>query len=325
MWESGPVPQWARRMTIAIVSVTLAGTSVVLAARLTGWQVGPLLFLVTGTPYLSVVCVVAAVAAAVVRSWALTALACLGFLTVAVLWAPPCMGSRDTAGPTELTVMTLNLQFGRADAQSVVAAVRDSGAQLLSVQELTPTAQAGFERAGLDELLPFRYTVPLDRASGTGIWSAYPLSGKTELTGTWLANLTATAATPDGPVTVVALHAGAPLSLDHVRADLDAQVITDQLVQLRQPSLVAGDFNATRDNRFIRQLEGRDFTDTATAAGAGLLRTWPNDRSPVPPVIGIDHIMTKGFPGAVAVRTFAVAGTDHLGLIVQLPGPRPPE
>lgn len=316
---------WIRRSTVAAVAAVLAGTSVVLAARLTGWQAGPLLFLVTGTPYLAAVCALAALAALLVRSWGLASVAGIGFLSVAVLWAPPFVGTRGNAGPTELTVMTLNLQFGRADAESVVAAVRDSGAQLLSVQELTPTAQAGFERAGMDELLPFRYTVPLDRASGTGIWSAYPLSGRTEFTDTWLANLTATAATPSEPVTVVALHAGAPLSLDHGRADLDAQVITDQLVQLPQPLIVAGDFNATRDNRFIRQLEGQDFTDAATAAGAGLLRTWPNEMSPVPPVIGIDHVMTKGFPGAVAVRTFAVAGTDHLGLIVQLPGLRPPE
>ncbi len=139
---------WIRRSTVAAVAAVLAGTSVVLAARLTGWQAGPLLFLVTGTPYLAAVCALAALAALLVRSWGLASVAGIGFLSVAVLWAPPFVGTRGNAGPTELTVMTLNLQFGRADAESVVAAVRDSGARLLAVQELTPTAQAGFERAG---------------------------------------------------------------------------------------------------------------------------------------------------------------------------------
>lgn len=317
------MPTWAKHVVVVVVAAMLTVTAATLVARIAGWQAGPLLFMVAVTPYLFGVCVVAGVLALLVRSRTLVGLAGVGLVVVVVLWAPAFIGSRDAAAPAELTVMTLNLQFGGADAEAVVSAVRESGAQILSVQELTAAEQAALERAGLDELLPHRHAAPADRASGTGLWSVYPLSDRAAFAGTWLANLSASALTPDGPITVVALHAGAPLSLDHGRADADAQLILDQLISMPEPLLVAGDFNATRDNRFIRQLEGQGFTDSATAAGAGLIRTWPTDLSPLPPVVGIDHVMTKGFPPAASVRTVAVAGTDHLGLVVQLPSPLP--
>ncbi|MFN8126974.1 MAG: hypothetical protein U0R64_10765 [Candidatus Nanopelagicales bacterium] len=113
------------------------------------------------------------------------------------------------------------------------------------------------------------------------------------------------------------MHPGAPLTLDHGPADTDAQTVLDQLVAIPGPVIVAGDFNATRDNRLIRQLEQAGFTDAATAAGAGLLRTWPTDLSPLPPVVGLDHV----FPPAASAHTVSVTGTDHLGLVVGLPAP----
>ncbi len=315
--------KWPSRVVAVAVVVMLAVTGVTVAARLFGWQSGPLLFLVAVTPYLFGVCAVAGALALVVRRWILVAVAAAGLLVVGVLWAPPFIGSPEDAGPTEFTVMTLNLQFGGADAAQVVDIVRESGVQVLSVQELTANEQASLERAGLAVVLPYRYTAPRDRASGTGMWSAFPMSARTPLTGTWLENLSASVRTPGGPVTVVALHAGAPLSLDHGRADMDAQTIVDQVAPLQAPLIVAGDFNATRDNRFIRQLEGQGFTDSATAAGAGLIRTWPTDMSPLPPIVGIDHVMTRGLPHAVSARTVSVAGTDHLGLVVRLPVRQP--
>lgn len=317
------VPTWLTRVVVVVVVALLAVTAVTLVARLAAWQAGPLLFLVAATPYLLGVCVVAGVLALAARSRTLVVLAGVGLVTVVVLWAPAFIGSRDDPGPAALTVMTVNLQFGGADAAAVVAAVRESGVQVLSVQELTQPEESALRRAGLGEVLPYRYTVPLDRASGTGLWSQFPLSDRTPLSDTWLANLSASTHTSDGPVRVVALHAGAPLSVDHWRADMDAQRISDQLMSVPAPLLVAGDFNATRDNRFIRELERHGFTDSATAAGAGLIRTWPTDMSPMPPLVGIDHVMTRGFPPAVSVRTIAVDGTDHLALVVQLPAPQP--
>ena len=312
---------WSNRVVVAVVVVLLVIAVVTLVARFAQWQMGPLLFLVAATPYLLVVCAVAGVLSLLVRQWTLAALAGVGVLVVAALWAPPFIGSREEPGPAALTVMTVNLQFGGADPADVVAAVRQSGAEILSVQELTVDAQVALEQAGLREVLPHRYAVPQGRASGSGIWSAFPLSDRRPLTDTWLVNLAATAQTTAGPVTVVAVHPGAPMSLDHEPADTDAQTILEQLVVIPGPTVVAGDFNATRDNRLIRQLEQAGFTDSATAAGSGLIRTWPTHLAPLPPLVGIDHVMTRQFPPAVSAHTVPISGTDHLGLVVDLPQP----
>ncbi|MFN8126975.1 MAG: endonuclease/exonuclease/phosphatase family protein [Candidatus Nanopelagicales bacterium] len=184
---------WASRVVVVLVLAMLVMTAVTVLARLAQWQTGPLLFLVSATPYLILVCAVAGILALLARQWVLLGLAVLGVVVVAALWAPAFIGSRDEDRAQALTVMTVNVQFGGADADTVVTAVRESGAQLLSVQELTADELDALERAGLREILPHRYAVPRGRASGSGIWSAYPLSGRRPLADTWLVNLSATA------------------------------------------------------------------------------------------------------------------------------------
>lgn len=77
--------------------------------------------------------------------------------------------------------------------------------------------------------------------------------------------------------------------------------------------IVAGDFNATVDMRPFRDLLGAGYRDAAEQSGAGLTRSFPAD-SALPPLIGIDHILTRNST-ATAARTVRIDGSDHLGLI----------
>jgi endonuclease/exonuclease/phosphatase (EEP) superfamily protein YafD len=81
--------------------------------------------------------------------------------------------------------------------------------------------------------------------------------------------------------------------------------------------ITAGDFNATRDNVPIRELEAAGYADAAGSAGAGLVRTWPNDLERVPPAVGIDHVLSRGTPPARAVTTVEIPGADHLALVAE--------
>mgnify|MGYP002651633127 CR=1 FL=1 len=62
-----------------------------------------------------------------------------------------------------------------------------------------------------------------------------------------------------------------------------------------------------------RRLLDEGYADAGADAGAGLVRTYPG-RGQWPPLIGIDHILTKN-SSAVTAQTVVVPGADHRGLL----------
>lgn len=225
--------------------------------------------------------------------------------------------SGDEAGRTVM-VMQANLLFDGADPRALVDQVRARNIAVLTVNELTPAAVDELDRAGLDQVLPHRYLSPGRTASGTGIWSSYPLSETVEYDGFVLNQLSATASIPDaGPVTVYAFHPVPPV--------FGTQVWADELARLREilerspsgrPAIVGGDFNATYDHAQYRAMLSGRFADAAEQSGAGDLVTYPTDKR-WPPLVGIDHILVAG-GHAVAVETVDLPGADHRALVAQI-------
>jgi endonuclease/exonuclease/phosphatase (EEP) superfamily protein YafD len=85
--------------------------------------------------------------------------------------------------------------------------------------------------------------------------------------------------------------------------------------------IAAGDFNSSVDMvEFRRALAESDFRDAAAHAGAGLLRTYPAN-TVVPPLIGIDHVLTHDCT-AGSVTTVPVPGSDHRGVVATVAIPR---
>jgi endonuclease/exonuclease/phosphatase family metal-dependent hydrolase len=85
----------------------------------------------------------------------------------------------------------------------------------------------------------------------------------------------------------------------------------------RAPVIAAGDFNATVDHAQFRDLLSGGYHDAAEDAGAGYLPTYPDDRW-WGPLIGIDHVLTRGRASAFAADTFSVPNSDHRALLVHL-------
>ena len=248
-------------------------------------------------------------------------------VSVAAVWTqlPLYIGDGGGGGPT-VRIMQANLLFDGADPQAVVDEVRIRRIEVLTVDELTPGEVGGLERAGLDRLLPYRHISPGRTATGTGIWSSYPLSDTTEYDGFVLNQLSATVTVPGfGAMTVYAFHPVPPVygagvwagELSRLHGILDRS-------PANRPVIAGGDFNATHDHSQFRALASGRFGDAADQAGAGHLVTYPTDQ-PWPPLIGVDHILVAG-GHATDVATVSVPGSDHRALVarIQLNDPRRP-
>ena len=300
---------WAGWLAVAL----LAG---VVLVRGLGWQAGPLVPVVALLPWFAVLGLVAVVPALVARAWLLLGTA-LALLAVLVAWQLPLYVADGPAqGSPVMKVASVNMTLGRADPGAVVDLVREQGVDVLSVQELTPTAATALEAAGLDELLPHRDVRPSPGASGSGLWSRYPMTSSSRLDGFMTAFITAQVTTPVGPMTVFAVHPDAPGQVVHDRWAGDLARLRDVLDAAPGPVLVAGDFNSTRDHVQFRDIEALGYLDAADQAGAGFLPTFPQGRG-LWPLVAIDHVMVRGTPlQATDVATDAIPGADHLALVV---------
>jgi endonuclease/exonuclease/phosphatase (EEP) superfamily protein YafD len=267
-------------------------------------------YLVLGAPLALVVLVIGRQWLGAVLAAALTAVLLVPYVPLYVATTPP----RDGRA---LMVMTANLRLGLARPDAVVAEVREHRVEVLMLQELTLDEQDRLVAAGLDELLPYRESLPGDGAAGTGLWSRYPLRDVEFPTGYTFAFVVARVAVPGmSPApTAVALHMAGPVpNAGAWTRDIDRLPETLRSLAHEGPVLVGGDFNATPDVVQFRNILSLGYRDAADQAGAGITRSFPSDRW-YPPLIAIDHVVTRDAV-ATSVRTIEIPGSDHRALLV---------
>ncbi|MCB2412965.1 endonuclease/exonuclease/phosphatase family protein [Demequina sp. TTPB684] len=311
----GSRPLW-RRCAWWLALFALVAVLVPAIARLTGWEPGPLAWLVALMPWFTLACVVPLVLAGLARSVTLT-VATLAVAALGVAWMAPLYVASPAQGETVLTVATLNLEYGQADADAVVRLVEDRSVDVLAVQELTPGVAADLRAAGLEERMPHAVLAAEPGYTGTGLWSRLPLDNEEIVEELSSQAVAAQVSVSGRPLTVFAIHPEAPALRSHPRwsADMDrlASILRDQ----NGGVLVAGDFNTTRDHAAFRRLEDLGYHDAADQAGAGFLPTFPAG-STLPPLVAIDHVISRDAGlVAAAADTARVAGTDHLAFIVE--------
>ena len=293
----------------------LVGVAVPVAARLTGIEAGPLALLVAFMPWVTLACAIPLVLALAARSRVLVAGAAV--LTALCVWFQVPLFTGGAGGEPELTVATVNMTLGAADADAVVKLVRAHDVDVLSVQELTAEAVAALEDAGLSSELPFNAAFPEPGVPGTGLWSRYPLSEPADLAGFTAHAVRAIVKAPGGDITVFAVHPQAPGKHNHKNWSADLSALNDVLAAQTGPVLVAGDFNTTRDQAGFRAIEGLGYGDAADQAGSGFAPTFPENRE-LWPLVAIDHVLERD-TGLVGLRTQTViiARSDHRALVVE--------
>jgi endonuclease/exonuclease/phosphatase (EEP) superfamily protein YafD len=312
------------RGVVAWVLVGLCAGWVVL--RLLGLERGyPLVPLVAFTPFAAAGAVAVVVVVALLRQRGAAVVATVLAVVLVATVAPRALGGpsepEGAPGPA-LRVLSSNMHYGTGSAEQLVALVRRTRADVLSVQELTPRLARELETAGIGELLPEQVLEPGERGAGMGLYSRFPLA-VADAPGERRNPLVIAGAAVEGapPVEVASVHPPPPVRsgvMGAWRGDLRALPPATPDGPLR---ILAGDFNATLDHAELRRLLDTGYEDAAAEVGAGLKGTWPHGRRLLPPV-AIDHVLADARCGVRSFSVHPIAGTDHRAVFAELVLPR---
>jgi endonuclease/exonuclease/phosphatase (EEP) superfamily protein YafD len=285
------------------------------AVRALGLERGfPWVALIVFTPYVLPLAIIAGAVAAGLRRWLPAALAAVTVLVLALaLWSRVTGAEEPTRGP-QLRVLIANTHYGEVPPEVLARLVRRERVDVLSVEELTPALAPVLERE-LAPLLPRHVLHPQPDSAGTGLFSRFalrPIAAPLthyDMTGAALR-------LPGAPtVRLLSVHVAAPddpRSAGRWRADLHAlpDAPPNGPVQI-----LAGDFNATLDQREFRRLVGRGYRDAAEVVGAGLRPTW---QERLAPPLTLDHVLAAERVAVLGVQVHDLPRSDHHAVLAEL-------
>lgn len=260
------------------------------------------------------------------RRWVLAGAAVTVSVTALATQIP--LFRRNTARGTEftLTLMSVNLFLGKADAASLLRSAQ-TDVDLVAVQELTPEELRRLSAVGFDTVFPYRLVDARPYASGIGLWSRYPITESRTISGYQMPFIGAKIQVPGVAIdpTVIVAHLPNPFCLEEFRHDIALLPSTFENADTWSgggPVLVAGDFNSTLDMRPFRELLKHGYRDAAEQAGAGFKPTFHGGRW-MTSLIAIDHVLTLRC-AALSLDTLAVAGSDHRAIVTTVDIPKVP-
>jgi endonuclease/exonuclease/phosphatase family metal-dependent hydrolase len=321
------VPDVGSRIATGISWAVAGGLAAWAAARVTAADrvrriEGPVAPLLSFTPLAAAAAPAATLTLGLARRRGPAATAALATAALAVVMRPRAARRTQPAasGPV-LRVLTVNLLCGRADVEAVVALVRQTGADVLFLQELTGDTVTRLKQAGLGDLMPQKAPEPRGGPRGSGIYSRFLLSDGPPLVPVHAAQPTAVLKLPGGEMVELAcVHPHPPRppwsrGVARWRRELAVLPPPGEL-----PRVLAGDFNATLDHAVFRSVLRLGYADAALQAGKALTPTWgPAGR---PALITIDHVLVDRRCAVLASAVHAVPGSDHRAVYaeVRLPG-----
>jgi endonuclease/exonuclease/phosphatase (EEP) superfamily protein YafD len=319
----GPPPRAGRRPTL-LNSLLFAAAALLAGVAVLG-LVGPesavaLVALTPGAGWVLIAALPLVVVAVLRRQRALTAVAgVLCLLQLSWLW-----GAYRGAGPqpapfgaATVRLLSANLMAGNTAIDTLAARLRDSGADVVSLQEVTPEHLARLTAAGLGDAYPYSVTDPLPYYHGSAIFSKRPLSDARAFDVQGSPMMTATITAGGQPLRVIDVHAVAPLSgvnLTRWRAQL-AELAAMAPAPGAEATVLIGDFNATLDHRSLAGLLDAGWRDAFHEAGDGFGFTYPQGPAPL---LRLDHAMVSEPITVLDARTRENPGSDHRMLAVDL-------
>jgi endonuclease/exonuclease/phosphatase family metal-dependent hydrolase len=270
------------------------------------------------TPYIGIVGIALGAIGLLMRRWIFggTVLAIALITSAAVIPRILTNDQQKAYGPA-ITVMTANLYVGRADAAALLDMVRQHSVEVLSLQELSPAMVQDLDRAGIDNVLPYRLFEAQRGASGSGLASKYPLQQTQIADAATFAQPSAIIDLPgvvDPEVMVV--HTAPGVEPDWTAAWRTELAELPEADQKGRPRLLVGDFNATLDHADLRDVISRGYADAAERRGSGMTPTWP--AGIWPPPVAIDHVLVDARSEVIDYQVYDLPGSDHRAIVTQL-------
>lgn len=299
------------------VAVAVAGF--VMLTQALGWPgTRTIAILQSLTPYLALA--MAPVAAAALtgrRIWMAFTASLIGIagliLALPVLFPADLPPTAD--GAASLRIGALNLLYLNepANVEDVAADLAERDLDVIVFAEYSTAHQRVLQGSDLAAEYPFRIDRSGLGAGGIAVWSrtAVIVHDHPDTTNY---SLDLSVRTADGLVRVLAVHPPTPVAnFDAWKRDLDH--FGELGLAGSTPTVVIGDFNASFWHPGFRDLLDAGLTDAHIALGHGFATSWPADRW-YPPFVRLDHALTTDGLVPTAVEDFAIAGSDHRGLVV---------
>lgn len=260
--------------------------------------------------------------------WRLLGAALLVASTALFAWPLlPRAAGTDTpvAVDSTLTVLSLNLQYGRADVEEIAQLITPD-VDALAFQESTPSFEQELTAAGLLEEFPHQVGTSETSASGSMVLSRTPVELAARAESTRFENLIATT-TIDGELWHIGVIHSAPPQMGADAWTEDAAAI-DRLAEPfhEENLLLVGDFNAIAQHHTMRELTADSALDDLARPSAGTggpqwHPTWPTGTW-IPPFARIDHALVGAGVLGGTPQYETVDGSDHTALIVEVASPR---
>ncbi len=222
--------------------------------------------------------------------------------------------------PADLTVMTYNTGKGQAPWEDLERTIRESGADIVAIQE-SVTEEVPLYRRDLSDLYPYQvfYGSGLE---GVGMLSRHPILDEGLK---YLASprpyLVADLEIGKRTLTVISGHPpvifGPGAAKDKGRADYG--MMADWAVE-QGNTIVLADLNVSDQNAGYAVLMQRELTDAHRESGFGLGLTYPRRFTSrwSTPVIRIDYILTTPELQPVESWVGEDGGSDHLPVLAKI-------
>lgn len=252
-------------------------------------------------------------------------LACLLLTcTLAACAAGPTRTARvPEPGEAHLKVMTYNVNYGMASDEATIRAVGAGDADIILLQETTPTWEANL-RAAFAVDYPHMVFHHSRGAGGLAVLSRFPLESEVlEANAGWFPAMKVYADTPLGRLQCLSVHLHPPVSdtgsvvsgyfstgsvrgeeMRGFAAALDPDV----------PTIVAGDFNEG-SGAALDHMAGRGFVQAAPLFLGEGVPTWRWDTSVGKVETTLDHVLFQGLE-PIDARVLGSGRSDHLPMIV---------
>jgi endonuclease/exonuclease/phosphatase (EEP) superfamily protein YafD len=244
-----------------------------------------------------------------------------------LIWFVPEFTSKRTipkeelAHATHVTLYSQNVEFNNATPEKVGIQIRQINADIVMLQEFsTPDFNAMWAEGAFDAY-KYSFVQTAYGPTGVGVFSKYPLSDSQLVSSPGFPQIRTVANVNGQSVVLWDVHMRAPVDgpITHWLGDfgqLKARIHSET-----QPTLVAGDFNATWGHRPFRELLTDGYHEAAVDLGQAYNRTWPVDTKRSAELDGFvrfDHVLYNSHLQATSQHEVPGGGSDHRGVVTHL-------